>query len=140
MRALGATGVGHLVMSGHSRECERMRASISAALDRELSEPESIRVREHVAHCPSCRAFQADTKRLVSTLRAAPLEPKAPGDRSACHLPLSRDQVDKIAAVGKKAAGLEGPQPRSLAPGRTSRARASALGRGLHQLPTGGIR
>jgi hypothetical protein len=86
-----------------------MRASISAALDRELSEPESIRVREHVAHCPSCRAFQADTKRFVSTLRAAPLEPKAPGDRSACHLPLSRDQVDKIAAVGKKAAGLEGP-------------------------------
>jgi peptide/nickel transport system ATP-binding protein/oligopeptide transport system ATP-binding protein len=33
-----------------------------------------------------------------------PLEPKAPGDLSACHLPLSRDEVEKIAAVGDKAA------------------------------------
>src|SRR5436309_12686650 len=75
MRTLGATGVGHLVMSGHFRECERMRASISAALDGELSEPESIRVGDHVEHCAWCRGFQADTKGFVSTLRTAPLEP-----------------------------------------------------------------
>jgi oligopeptide/dipeptide ABC transporter ATP-binding protein len=33
-----------------------------------------------------------------------PLEPKAPGDLSAYHLPLSRDEVEEIAAAGEQAA------------------------------------
>src|SRR5436190_1590158 len=52
-----------------SRECERVRASISAALDRELSEVESIRT--HIEDCASCRAFQADAKTSAAALQAA---------------------------------------------------------------------
>ena len=36
--------------SGDARDCERMRPSIRAALDDELAELESIRVRPHVDH------------------------------------------------------------------------------------------
>jgi len=50
-----------------------MRASISAALDGELSEFESIRLRTHVNACESCRAFEASAQLSATTLRAAPL-------------------------------------------------------------------
>jgi Putative zinc-finger len=63
------------VASGDGRDCERIRASISAALDGELSELESIRAHEHVERCPSCAAFQADADRLTTTLRTTPPEP-----------------------------------------------------------------
>jgi hypothetical protein len=51
--------------------CERTRAAISAALDHELSEFESIRVRKHVERCTSCKAFQAEAQRNAGALRAA---------------------------------------------------------------------
>jgi hypothetical protein len=54
--------------------CERTRAAISAALDHELSELESVRVRKHVERCASCSAFQADAERQATALRTAPLE------------------------------------------------------------------
>jgi Putative zinc-finger len=57
--------------------CERTRAAISAALDHELSELESVRVRKHVERCASCKAFQADAERYATALRTAPLEPRA---------------------------------------------------------------
>ena len=57
--------------AGRSRECERTRASISAALDHELSESESIRMREHVERCAPCRAFQVEAETVATALRSA---------------------------------------------------------------------
>ena len=56
------------------RNCERTRASISAGLDNKLSELESTRMREHLEHCASCRAFQADAEMVAAALRSAPRE------------------------------------------------------------------
>jgi hypothetical protein len=56
-------------------DCERTRLSISAALDGEPSELESIRVRKHVEQCPSCAGFQANAERLATELRTTPPEP-----------------------------------------------------------------
>jgi predicted anti-sigma-YlaC factor YlaD len=58
-----------------SQKCERMRGSISAELDGELSEFESIRLRGHLRVCASCQAFKADSERFATALRSAPLEP-----------------------------------------------------------------
>jgi predicted anti-sigma-YlaC factor YlaD len=55
--------------AGLAPDCEPTRASISAALDRELCELESIRMRKHLEHCASCRAFQSDAETLVTALR-----------------------------------------------------------------------
>lgn len=52
-----------------------MRGSISAELDGELSEFESIRLRGHLNRCDSCTAFKADAERFAMALRVAPLEP-----------------------------------------------------------------
>jgi hypothetical protein len=64
-----------IATSGDARDCERMRGSISAALEGERSELESIRMREHVETCPSCATFKADAERLATALRTAPPEP-----------------------------------------------------------------
>jgi anti-sigma factor RsiW len=56
---------------GASRECEPSRVWISAALDGEVSEFESIRMREHVEHCPYCETFKAYAERLATALRTA---------------------------------------------------------------------
>jgi hypothetical protein len=63
------------MVSGPSRDCERIRASISAALDDEVSEFESVVLRAHVDRCATCREFEAATQRSTMALRAAPLEP-----------------------------------------------------------------
>jgi anti-sigma factor RsiW len=52
-----------------------MRASISAALDGELSELESVCLHSHLDGCDSCRAFEASAQFSTTALRAAPLEP-----------------------------------------------------------------
>jgi predicted anti-sigma-YlaC factor YlaD len=52
-----------------------MRASISAALDGELSEFESLLVRAHLDGCEICREFEASAQFSTTALRAAPLEP-----------------------------------------------------------------
>jgi Putative zinc-finger len=52
-----------------------MRASISAALDEEVSEFESLVLRAHLDRCATCREFAAATQRSTMALRAAPLEP-----------------------------------------------------------------
>lgn len=51
-----------------------MRASVSAALDGELSEFESVSLRTHLDRCESCRAFEASARLSTATLRTAPLE------------------------------------------------------------------
>jgi anti-sigma factor RsiW len=52
-----------------------MRASISAALDDELSEFESLVLRAHLGRCETCREFEASAQFSTTALRAAPLEP-----------------------------------------------------------------
>jgi anti-sigma factor RsiW len=52
-----------------------MRSSISAGLDGELSEFESILVRGHLDRCEDCRMFKLDAKRFATALRGAQLEP-----------------------------------------------------------------
>ena len=61
-------------MRVRSRTCDRARAWISAELDGELSDFESILLRGHLLLCESCKTFKLDTSALARTLRAAPLE------------------------------------------------------------------
>ena len=51
-----------------------MRAWISAELDGELSEFESILLRDHLGRCERCSAFRADASSFAAALREAPLE------------------------------------------------------------------
>jgi hypothetical protein len=51
-----------------------MRAWISAELDGELSEFESILLRDHLVRCAGCSAFRADAGAFAAALREAPLE------------------------------------------------------------------
>jgi predicted anti-sigma-YlaC factor YlaD len=51
-----------------------MRAWISAELDGELFEFESILLRAHLAGCDSCRTFKHDAAAFTGELRDAPLE------------------------------------------------------------------
>ncbi len=51
-----------------------MRAWISADLDGELFEFESILLRAHLAGCDSCKAFKHDAAAFTGELRDAPLE------------------------------------------------------------------
>jgi predicted anti-sigma-YlaC factor YlaD len=51
-----------------------MCASISAALDGELSEFELLLLRAHLAGCDTCREFEVSAQLSTTALRAAPLE------------------------------------------------------------------
>src|SRR2546423_3609908 len=62
------------MVGGRSQKCDRMRAWISAELDGELSEFESILLRGHLGRCDSCSMFKADAATFAAALRDAPLE------------------------------------------------------------------
>jgi predicted anti-sigma-YlaC factor YlaD len=62
-------------MVRRSQECERVRASISVALDGELSEFESMHLSAHLQDCATCREFEASAQISTAALRSAPLEP-----------------------------------------------------------------
>jgi predicted anti-sigma-YlaC factor YlaD len=62
------------MVRGRSQECERTRRSISAALDGELSEFESMLLGAHLGGCGTCREFEASAQLSTTALRAAPLE------------------------------------------------------------------
>ena len=62
------------MVRARSQECERTRASISAALDGELSEFESLLLRAHLDGCDTCREFEVSAQLSTTALRAAPLE------------------------------------------------------------------
>jgi predicted anti-sigma-YlaC factor YlaD len=62
------------MVRGRSQECERTRASVSAALDGELPELESLRMRSHLGGCEACREFQESAQFSTTALRMAPLE------------------------------------------------------------------
>jgi anti-sigma factor RsiW len=57
------------------QKCERARAWISAELDGELSEFESVLLSSHVGRCDSCSTFRADAGTFSAALRRAPHEP-----------------------------------------------------------------
>lgn len=63
------------MVRGRSQACERIRGSISAGLDGELSELESARVREHLSSCDACRSFGENAGTIAAVMRAAPPEP-----------------------------------------------------------------
>src|SRR2546422_9311870 len=63
------------MVRGRSQKCEPVPSSISAEIDGELSEFESILVRGHLDRCGDCRMFKVDAERLATALRVAPLEP-----------------------------------------------------------------
>jgi len=91
-----------------SQKCDRMRSSISAELDGELSEFEAIRLRGHLRVCASCQEFKAEAERFATALRSAPLEPLSRSialpsrRRRAMHL---RVPVAAAVAVSMIAAG-----------------------------------
>jgi predicted anti-sigma-YlaC factor YlaD len=58
---------------GHGEPCAAARETISALIDGEASELERAHVARHLEWCDSCRAFDADARRVAKTLRAAPL-------------------------------------------------------------------
>jgi predicted anti-sigma-YlaC factor YlaD len=56
-------------------KCDRARQWASLELDGELSSFERALLANHVAGCPSCKAFRAEIGGLTTALRAAPYEP-----------------------------------------------------------------
>ena len=55
-------------------DCERMRSTISAALDGEVSEVERVTADAHLAVCSDCQAYAASLAETARMLRATPLE------------------------------------------------------------------
>lgn len=63
-------------MTGMStRRCDRTRALLSQRLDGPLTEVEGRAVASHVVSCPSCRAFDEQSRWLTAALRDAELVP-----------------------------------------------------------------
>src|SRR4029077_8423894 len=55
-------------------DCERVRESVSASVDGELSQAEAAGVQAHLASCESCRLFAAGSGETARLLRTAPRE------------------------------------------------------------------
>jgi len=55
-------------------ECERARASVSAQLDGELSELETLRLELHLRDCAACASWASGVHVATMQLRQAPLE------------------------------------------------------------------
>ncbi len=62
--------------------CENAFELISASLDGELTAAEEAQLREHLAHCPACRALQAELAGLQAATQAE-LETVAPPELKA---------------------------------------------------------
>jgi hypothetical protein len=61
-------------MRASSQGCDRARGWISAELDGELSEFESMLMHAHLDRCASCGTFRRETAGFTAALREAPLE------------------------------------------------------------------
>jgi predicted anti-sigma-YlaC factor YlaD len=57
-----------------STDCDLIRASVSAALDDELSEVGSVRLDAHLRRCADCRAYAEQAALTTRMVREAPLE------------------------------------------------------------------
>lgn len=55
-------------------DCVRARESVSAQLDGELSELETLRLDLHLRECPACAAWAQHVREATTQLRQAPLE------------------------------------------------------------------
>jgi len=55
-------------------DCERVRESVSASVDGELSQSEAAGVEAHLVSCESCRLYAAGFGETAHLLRSAPLE------------------------------------------------------------------
>jgi predicted anti-sigma-YlaC factor YlaD len=55
-------------------DCERVRESVSAFVDGELSQAEAAGVEAHLVSCESCRLYAAGFGETARLLRSAPLE------------------------------------------------------------------
>jgi len=55
-------------------DCDLIRASVSAALDGELSEVERARLDAHLRSCPECRAYAAGAGESTRIVRETPLQ------------------------------------------------------------------
>jgi anti-sigma factor RsiW len=54
--------------------CDRVHELVSASLDGELSELESVRFQAHLAACSGCRTYAAGAREAARLLRDTPLE------------------------------------------------------------------
>jgi anti-sigma factor RsiW len=79
-----------------------MRGSISAALDGELSEFESLLVQAHLGGCDACREFERAARLSTTALRAAPLEPLS----RPLALPSTRKRAFGLRVPGAAAAAI----------------------------------
>ena len=87
-------------------ECTRVRESVSAGLDGELSELEAAGLDHHLRDCEECTAFARQLHALHAELAAAPLErPQIQVFVSARRRPLVRLQTAVAAAIVAVAAG-----------------------------------
>ena len=55
-------------------DCERVRGSVSASVDGELSAVEAAGLEAHLASCESCRLYAANSAETARLMRSAPLE------------------------------------------------------------------
>src|SRR5919201_825080 len=55
-------------------DCSSARESVSARLDGELSELETVRLAVHLRRCAGCRAYAAELRAITTALRTAPTE------------------------------------------------------------------
>ena len=55
-------------------DCERVRESVSASVDGELSQVEAAGLEAHLVSCESCRLYAAGFGETARLLRSAPLE------------------------------------------------------------------
>ncbi len=73
---------------------ERYRALVSAELDGELGETDAGALAEHMALCPTCRAYAADVRALKATVGLARFKDAAPVELSLrIQADLSRAQM-----------------------------------------------
>ena len=82
------------------RACERAHASISAALDGELSELDAAALDAHLGRCPACAAYRREVVAATHRLRTTPPEELEHG----IVLPLRRSSVMRSLNVAAAAA------------------------------------
>lgn len=61
-------------MTTETTSCERVRASVSLALDGELSELETLELDRHLVVCDRCASFAARAAVVVEAIRSTPCE------------------------------------------------------------------
>jgi predicted anti-sigma-YlaC factor YlaD len=110
-------------------DCERVRGSISASVDGELSEAETAGLEAHLATCEPCRFYAANSAETARLMRSAPLEELG----FTIALPSRRFAVARKLQVAAAAAAIAATVGLSAVVGtlgsaRTSSSNAQALG------------